>query len=83
MGLFVQEYEKSLEVMTEALQNEHHEQRVEKLTTVIHDFGIPYQEESHDLYLDAKSIASQDSTALVATHYENDACHCHVFLKSL
>lgn len=89
----VQDYENSSNV-NETNLSEHHDQtknaqkvfveRVEKLTTVMQEFGNPFQEESADLLtLDTKDIAHPDNAALVATHYEKGASQCHAFMKAL
>lgn len=93
MSQLVQEYEKP-DAKTEAQHSEHCDQtqeaqklffeRGEKLTSVLQEFGNPFQEASDDLFpYDTKDIASPDRAALVATHCKIGAGQCHAFLKTL
>ena len=78
----------------EAQHSEHHEQTqnsekvfidgVQKLTTIVKEFGNPLQEKSAELLtLDTMDTANPDNAALVAQHSERKASKCNAFMKAL
>ena len=58
-------------------------ENVKAVTTVLHDMGNPFQDESSELLLDTKNITDPSLAQLVSTHHQRVLQQFEVFIGDL